>query len=121
MKIHEIYNQYIYLWPERIRIDDGYVCGNGFMFPTLNEIHHAIEERIDHSKDHWGNIFTWSMFQAFHNLAIELLDKGYKEIITSAVSLNSIGQCVIRNLSGDGWKEQLALYLTLKESKKNNE
>jgi hypothetical protein len=83
------------------------------MFPTLSKTYAAIEDRIDHKVDHWGNIFAWSMFQACHSHARSLLEQGVTEIAILEVPLGIIDRYVVFNLSEEGWAEERAQYSAL--------
>jgi hypothetical protein len=115
MEFIELYDSMIELWPEEIDISDGYPTGeNGFMFPTLSKIHDEIENRINHEKDHWGNVGVWSFFQAFHDRAKELREAGETTLKTRDVSKTDIDNCIKSNLEpskwGDDWAEERKSY-----------
>ncbi|MFO1386423.1 MAG: hypothetical protein U1F55_09665 [Chitinivorax sp.] len=113
MNVADLHKAYVAKWPNIIRINDGYASGSGFIFPSLSRSHQAIEDSIDHKIDHWGNIVTWSMFQASHERAQELREQGATELRISDVSLATIERWIMRNLSGEDWAEQRAQYVTL--------
>lgn len=73
----------------------------------------AIEDRIDHKVDHWGNSFALPMFQACHSHARSLPERGVTEIAILEVPLEIIGRYVVFNLSEEGWVAGKAQYSVL--------
>ncbi len=110
----QIYSRYIALWPDKIGVGDGAESRNGgYVLSELCRVHSEIEDQIDHATDHWGNIFTWSMFQACHEYGKSLAERGETVMEIRAVPLELIDKYVVFNLSGPDWPTERAQYWAL--------
>lgn len=114
MNIQELYETYIGMWPCNVRIDDAHLTGAGPMFPMLSQAHASIENGLDHEADPWGSIFTWSMFQACHRYARELIEQGNSTLNTSDVPLELIDEYITTNLADESWADERSQYSTSK-------
>jgi hypothetical protein len=110
MTLEQILKRYIHLWPDHIRVSDGHPAGSGYMLPSLSRIHAEIEEKIDHTQDHWGNLFTWSMFQACHEQGKHASEQGAEFLELSRVPLAAIDRWVRSNIEGEDWAKERAEY-----------
>lgn len=109
--LEEIYNRYISRWPATIAIDDGVPTQNGaFVLPNLARVHAEIEKTIDNANDHWGNIFTWSMFQACCEFGKLLAERGVIVMAPQKVPLELIDKYLVFNLQGPDWSTERAQY-----------
>lgn len=113
MKYSVLYSKLIARWPAEISIADAEAPSStgAQLFPTLSRTFHAIEDTIDHSRDHWDNVGHWAMYQAFHQEARHHYGLGELVLKTRNVSAEVINAKILSNLQGDiGWKEELDSY-----------
>jgi hypothetical protein len=112
MSLEEIYDRYIGLWPMHIGISDGTpAAGDGYLFPELDRVHDEAEGRIEHPTDHWGSLFTWSMFQATHKYARMAASRGEVQIDIRSVPFELIDEYVRKNLTQPEWQPERSRYV----------
>jgi hypothetical protein len=117
MTLEDLYKRHIQLWSRQIRINDGYPISTGYVLPSLSKSHAEIEDKIDHAVDHWGNVFTWSMFQACHEFGQQASQRGAEFLDLSSIPLEVIDRRVRANLESENWAIERAQYQGLSSNK----
>jgi hypothetical protein len=112
VSFEDIYNRYIGFWPAEVSVSDGRPAAkDGFLFPELNRIYSEVETRIDHARDHWGNVFAWAVFQAAHEYARAALKRGDAAITIRRVPFELIDKYVRKNLADADWDTERSQYI----------
>ena len=112
--LEQIYDLCIRLWPAHIGIGDGRpAAGDGYLFPELSRVHAAVEAKIDHASDHWGAVFTWSMFQASHEYARAAVLRGETQIELARIPRALIDSYLRKNLAQPEWQAERSQYVGL--------
>ena len=117
MTLEDLYKRYIQLWPRQVKVNDGYPIGAGYMLPSLSKFHAEIEDQIDPAVDHWGNIFTWSMFQACHEFGQQASQRGAEFLDVASIPLQVIDRRIRVNLESEDWASERAQYQGLSSNK----
>jgi hypothetical protein len=114
VSLKQVYDRCMSLWPEHVGIADGRpAAGDGYFFPELSRVHSDVDERIDHASDHWGSVFTWSMFQASHNYARAAIERGETQIELRRVPIELIDAYIRKNLAEPEWEPERSEYVGL--------
>jgi hypothetical protein len=112
ISLEQIYDRCISLWPVHIGIADGRAtAADGYLFPELSRVHAEVEAKIDQASDHWGAVFTWSMFQASHHYAREAVKRGEERIELRAVPFAVIDTYIRKNLAEPEWQAERSQYV----------
>jgi hypothetical protein len=114
VSLEQIYSRCISLWPRQVDIADGRpAAGDGYLFPELSRVHAAVEAQVDHASDHWGAVFTWSLFQASHEYAKAAVMRGETQIELARVPRSLIDSFVRKNLAEPEWQSERVQYVGL--------
>ncbi len=98
-------------WPQSVNISNRQPApSGGHWFPALAQTHHEIEDAIDHTVDHWGNVAAWSFYQAIVEYANTVYLHGDRILEVRSMPLEIFNQRVIRNLSSPEFEEERNAY-----------
>ncbi len=98
-------------WPASVDISKPESSpGGGIWFPSLAKIWHEVEDSIDHTEDHWGNIACWAFYQAISSHASALHAQGFQLLEVNSVPLEIFHDRVTKNLNSDGWENERGAY-----------
>lgn len=111
MKAHDLFPRISAAWPPSVDISNRQLSPSGkHWFPALAETHHEVEDAIDHTVDHWGNIAAWSFYQAIVEYANTVHPHSNRMLEVRSVPLELFNQKVIRNLSSPDFEEERNAY-----------
>ena len=95
------------VWPERIDISNGEIREDvGGFFPELSVIWDQIEKE-EEKKSSLHRLFSWSIFNGFHQLARTEKNKNNSEAIKSDISLGVVYEAFKESFyeKENGWIE----------------
>ena len=111
MNVHDLFVRISAAWPTNIDISNRKQSPDGKHWcPALAEEHHKVEDAIDHTVDHWGNVGAWSFYQAIFEHANTAYSRGERIVEVRSVPLELFNQKVIRNLASPGFEKERSSY-----------
>ena len=111
MNAHDLFVRISAAWPASVDISNRQLASSGkHWFPALAEEHHKVEDAIDCTVDHWGNVGAWSFYQAIVEYANTAYSRGERIVEVRSVPLELFNQRVVRNLASPDFEKERSAY-----------